>query len=144
MSSLQKRGFRSLYRIRITDADLYVNYGSLQDFKDAFAAKTADVNGGIPVPINIAGIDNLPPIQLSVVASEGQVGIQGATWVVSQFFELKKLGSATHDDETFTWAKDTKTYVCNKQAWSKEHVFRLLEDAKAAHMPHINLQIKKV
>ena len=95
---------------------------------------------GVPVPLEIVGIGALPPVELKVVTSGTQVGIQGATYLASKFFDLKKLGS-DNGKETFSWEAADFVYVCNVGSWSPEHVAGLLRDATAARMPNIVVQI---
>ena len=62
----QKQGFKSLYKIRISESDIYILHGTLQGFKDAFAHKSAQVNSTVPLQLRIVGIDKLPPLKLKV------------------------------------------------------------------------------
>ena len=65
--SLQKRGFKSLYKIRITDADLHVHYNTLEGFMDSFAEHTAAVNNGVAISVHIEDLDELPQAKLKVL-----------------------------------------------------------------------------
>ena len=64
---LQKRGFKSLYKIRITDADLHVHYNTLEGFMDSFAENTAAVSNGVAISVHIEDLDELPQAELKVL-----------------------------------------------------------------------------
>ena len=74
---------------------------------DSFSSRSADVNNGKKLSLQVNGIDRLPPAKLRVVVSGDQVGFQGATYLASKFFDLKKLGS-TDDQVTFAWESTEK------------------------------------
>ena len=128
-----KVGFMRTWKMRISETDLHLHHRSLQSFIDTFSSRSADVNNGTKLSLQVNGIDRLPPVKLKVVVSGDQVGFQGATYLASKFFDLKKLGS-TDDQVTFAWESTEKVYVCLK-SWSKEHVHGLLDDAVRSHMP---------
>ena len=95
-----KVGFKSAYKIRASLHDLLVHHKTLTAFKESFATRAMAANNGVPVPLEIVGIDTFPPVELKIVTSGAQVGIQGATYLASKFIGLKKLGS-TDGKETF-------------------------------------------
>ena len=89
----------------------------------------------------IIGLDEIPPLALRVVTDGDQVGIQGATWVASKFFDFKRLGATTTTGATtFSWEAPGKVYACTEH-WSKEHVNEVLTAAVRTHMRKHNVQI---
>merc|ERR1712159_122568 len=127
-----KVGYKRLYKVRISEVDLHYHHRSLQGFRDSWAAKSAAVNNGVSIPLEIVGIEELPPVSLRVVTNGTQVGIQGATYLVSKFFDIKRLG-ATGSTATFSWEADDKVYVCH-EPWSQDRVRDLLIEATTRQM----------
>ena len=96
-------------------------------------------HNGVSIPLEIVGIDELPPVSLRVVTNGTQVGIQGATYLVSKFFDIKRLG-ASGSTATFSWEADDKVYVCH-EPWSQDRVRDLLIEATTRQMPGINVAV---
>ena len=110
--------------------DLYVTYSTLDNFHAAWDQKTSDINNGTPIPLNIEGLTELPPLRLNVLAAGGQVAIQGDTWIAQKFFSLKRLGAAAKDRDTFAWESHARAFVCTRP-WSADRVRGLLVAAAA-------------
>lgn len=125
--------------IRITLTDLHVLYGNLQAFCETFARKSAEVNNNVAVPLQIEGIAELPPCIVQVVTAGAQVGLQGATYVLSKMINIKRLG-ATANADTFSWVPEDKVYVCN-MPFTAARVYELLTEAKQQHFEHRDIQI---
>ena len=128
-----RRGWFAYYNIRISMEDLYILYGSLAAFKAAWNEKSAIANQGNPIPLDIIGLTDLPPLSLRVLTNGGKVGIQGDTWVASKFFPLRRLGAAEGQPDTFAWEKSAKVFVC-KRGWSVDHVRQLITAAAAGRV----------
>lgn len=137
----QKKGFRTAYKIRITASNLHIHHGSLDGFKEAFRRQTAAMNDGVPIPLIIDGISELPALNLNVACADSQVAILGDTYVAKQFFDIKRLGTTSNID-TFTWEQEGNAFVCNK-AWTQQHVYDLLDKAVKLHMRSKNVTITK-
>jgi hypothetical protein len=59
-------GWKRCYVINLSLADLVRYYGTIAEFKKQWLAKTATLNNGTAVPIEINGIDEIDPIKLKV------------------------------------------------------------------------------
>jgi hypothetical protein len=142
--STGKVGFTRTWHIKVSEIDLHHLHGSLDAFIATFASKSADMNNGTPVQLAVQGITALPPLKLKLVLSGTQVGIQGATYLASKFFDIKMLGSnAANGNETFSWESGENVYACN-MPWARAHVRGLLETAIAQHMPGRDMQVVDV
>ena len=137
----EKDGFRTFYNIRIAETALHLEHTSLQGFREVFARQSAAVNNGVPVPLEIVGITELPTAQVRVVTSGNQVGLQGATYLLSKLINIRRVGVVGNSAvDTFTWEAGDKVYVCN-QPWSAQRVYELLLEAKQTHFPTRNIDI---
>ena len=126
--------------MRLSLSDLHVEYQTLANFRAEWDSKTAAVNNGVPIPLNIVGIQELPPLQLRLLVRNGRVGIGGDTWVVSRLVPLRRLGAVGTAPDSFIWEGRAKVYVCT-QPWTSTHVQQLLTAAVAEHMATYNVTI---
>ena len=70
-----------------------------------------------------------------------QVAIGRDTYLLSQFFDIKTLGSTVAGGPpTFLFQKPAKVFVCTKQ-WDKNHIKQLLQSAIAQHLPNTTANV---
>jgi len=135
-------GWKRCYVINLSLADLVRYYGTIAEFKKQWLAKTATLNNGTAVPIEINGIDEIDPIKLKVLVSGDQIAIGGFTYALKGLIDFTKLGATATNPTTFTWEREAKVFVCDTPGFTAAHIRTTLMNQLATSAPHVTAHVE--